>query len=77
MLIYIDLSVLSATRNYDLEGKDCHCVQFCTHPVLKGLKGEEEVYYYGRQRNFWVTVLKKSTKSYHNLTTVTYSHPQS
>ena len=25
MLIYIDLSVLSATRNYDLEGKDSHC----------------------------------------------------
>ena len=38
MLIYIDLSVLSAIRNYDLEGKDCHCVQICTQPVHKGLK---------------------------------------
>ena len=37
MLIYIDLSVLSATRNYDLEGKDSHCVEVCTQPDLKGL----------------------------------------
>ena len=38
MLIYIDLSVLSATRNYDLKGKDSHCVEICTQPDLKGLK---------------------------------------
>ena len=37
MLIYIDLSVLSAIRKYDLEGKDSHCVQICTQPDLKGL----------------------------------------
>ena len=45
MLIYIDLSVLSATRNYDLEGKDSHCVEICTKPDLKGLiiKTEAEV----------------------------------
>ena len=37
MLIYIDFSVLSAIRNYDLEGKDSHCVEICTQPDLKGL----------------------------------------
>ena len=40
MLIYIDLSVLSATRNYDLEGKDSHCVQICTQPDLKGFSNK-------------------------------------
>ena len=39
MLIYIDFSVLSAIRNYDLEGKDSHCVEICTQPDLKGIKG--------------------------------------
>ena len=38
MLIYIDFSVLSAIRNYDLEGKDSHCVEICTQPDLKGLR---------------------------------------
>ena len=42
MLIYIDFSVLSAIRNYDLEGKDSHCVEICTQPDLKGLIPQEE-----------------------------------
>ena len=43
MLIYIDLLVLLAIRNYNLEGKDCHYVQICTLLDHKGLTEKEEV----------------------------------